>query len=69
MIEESGSKYTYTMNKSSTYVILKNLDLCQCSLNMRSWYLEANIAYCTQESSNGVDFILYSQHGYYGIPL
>ena len=29
--------------------ILKKVDLCQCSLTAGSWYLEANIAYCTQE--------------------
>ena len=28
------------------------MDLCQCSLTAGSWYLEANIAYCTQEPSN-----------------
>ena len=33
----------------SSYVILKKRDLCQCSLTAGSWYLEANIAYCTQE--------------------
>ena len=33
-------------------MILKKIDLCQCSLTAGSWYLEANIAYCTQESSN-----------------
>ena len=33
----------------STYVILKKTDLCQCSLTAGSWYIEANIAYCTQE--------------------
>ena len=36
----------------SAYVILKKLDLCQCSLTAGSWYLEANIAYCTQEPSS-----------------
>ena len=36
----------------SAYVILKKVDLCQCSLTAGSWYLEANIAYCTQESSS-----------------
>ena len=36
----------------SPYVILKKLDLCQCSLTAGSWYLEANIAYCTQECSS-----------------
>ena len=35
----------------SAYVILKKIDLCQCSLTAGSWYLEANIAYCTQEPS------------------
>ena len=35
----------------SAYVILKKHDLCQCSLTAGSWYLEANIAYCTQEPS------------------
>ena len=33
----------------SNYVILKKTDLCQCSLTAGSWYIEANIAYCTQE--------------------
>ena len=32
-------------------MILKKTDLCQCSLTVGSWYLEANIGYCTQESS------------------
>ena len=35
----------------SAYVILKKIDLCQCSLTAGSWYLEENIAYCTQELS------------------
>ena len=35
----------------STYVIVNKMDLCQCSLTAESWYLEANIAYCTQEPS------------------
>ena len=35
----------------SSYVILKKHDLCQCSLTAGSWYLEENIAYCTQEPS------------------
>ena len=30
-------------------MILKKHDLCQCFLTAGSWYLEANIAYCTQE--------------------
>ena len=38
--------------KPSTYVILKGNDLCQCFLTAGSWYLETNIAYCTQESSS-----------------
>ena len=33
----------------SNYVILKKTDLCQCSLTAGSWYIEANIAYCTEE--------------------
>ena len=33
----------------SAYVILTKTDLCQCSLTAGSWYIEANIAYCTQE--------------------
>ena len=32
MIEESEGKYTYTKIKPWTYVILKKMDLCQCSL-------------------------------------
>ena len=35
----------------SNYVILKKTDLCQCSLTAGSWYIEANIAYCTEEST------------------
>ena len=35
----------------SNYVILKKTDLCQCSLTAGSWYIEANIAYCTEESA------------------
>ena len=35
----------------SAYVILKKMDLCQCSLTAGSWYFEANIAYCTPEPS------------------
>ena len=34
---------------SLTAGILKKHDLCQCSLTAGSWYLEATIAYCTQE--------------------
>ena len=33
----------------SNYVILKKTDLCQCSLTAGLWYIEANIAYCTEE--------------------
>ena len=33
----------------SNYVIIKKSDLCQCSLTAGSWYIEANIAYCTEE--------------------
>ena len=33
----------------SNDVILKKTDLCQCSLTAGSWYIEANIAYCTVE--------------------
>ena len=36
----------------SAYVILKMIYLCQCSLTAGSWYLKANITYCTQEPSN-----------------
>ena len=39
----------------SAYVILKKIDLCQCSLTAGSWYLKANIAYCTQEPSTGLN--------------
>ena len=35
----------------SNYVILKKTDLCQCSLTAGSWYIEAIIAYCTEEPS------------------
>ena len=35
----------------SAYAVLKKINLCQCSLTAGSWYLEANIAYCTQEPS------------------
>ena len=35
-----------------TYVILKKIDLCQCSSTAGSWYLEANLAYCRQEPTN-----------------
>ena len=52
LTDESESKYTYIKIKPSTYVILKRTDLCQCFLTVGSWNLEANIAYCTQESSN-----------------
>ena len=41
----------------SPYVILKKHDLCHCSLTAGSWYLEANIAYCTQEPAT--DLTLY----------
>ena len=33
----------------SNYAILKKTDLCQCSLTAGSLYIEANIAYCTEE--------------------
>ena len=36
----------------SSYVIIKKCDLCQCSLSAGSWYLEANIAYCTEDPDN-----------------
>ena len=36
----------------SSYVIIKKHDLCQCSLSAGSWYLEANIAYCTEDPDN-----------------
>ena len=36
----------------SSYVIIKKHDLCQCSLSAGSWYLEANIAYCTKDPDN-----------------
>ena len=35
----------------SACVIMKEMDICQCSLTAGSWYLEADIAYCTQEPS------------------
>ena len=36
----------------SSYVIIKKHDLCKCSLSAGSWYLEANIAYCTEDPDN-----------------
>ena len=36
----------------SSYMIIKKHDLCQCSLSAGSWYLEANIAYCTRDQDN-----------------
>ena len=36
----------------SSYVIINKCDLCQCSLSAGSWYLEANIAYCTEDPDN-----------------
>ena len=36
----------------SPYLIIKKRDLCQCSLTAGSWYLEANIAYCAEDSDN-----------------
>ena len=33
-------------------MIIKKHDLCQCSLAAGSWYLEANIAYCTEDPDN-----------------
>ena len=33
-------------------MIIKKCDLCQCSLSAGSWYLEANIAYCTEDPNN-----------------
>ena len=36
----------------SSYVIIKKHDLCQCSLSTGSWYLETNIAYCTEDPDN-----------------
>ena len=33
-------------------MIIKKHDLCQCSLSAGSWYLEANIAYCTEDPDN-----------------
>ena len=56
----------------SSYVIIKKCDLCQCSLSAGSWYLEANIAYCTEDSDNPqytIDIVLYSQYGYCDLPV
>ena len=36
----------------SSYVIINKCGLCQCSLSAGSWYLEANIAYCTEDPDN-----------------
>ena len=36
----------------SSYVIIKKCDLCKFSLSAGSWYLEANIAYCTEDPDN-----------------
>ena len=36
----------------SSYVIIKKHGLYQCSLSAGSWYLEANIAYCTEDPDN-----------------
>ena len=36
----------------SSYMIIKKCDLCQCSLSAGSWYLQANIAYCTEDPDN-----------------
>ena len=36
----------------SSYVIIKKRYVCQCSLSAGSWYLEANIAYCTEDPDN-----------------
>ena len=33
-------------------MIIKKCDLCQCSLSAGSWYLKANIAYCTENPDN-----------------
>ena len=33
-------------------MIVKKHDLCQCSLSAGSWYLETNIAYCTEDPDN-----------------
>ena len=41
-----------TPSSGSSYVIIKKHDLCQCSLSAGSWYLEANIAYCTEDPDN-----------------
>ena len=43
----------------SNYVILKKTDLCQCSLTAGSWYIEANIAYCTEEPATNMATIVY----------
>ena len=48
-------------------MIIKKCDLCQCSLSAGSWYLEANIAYCTEDPDNPqytIDIVLYSQYVY-----
>ena len=41
----------------SNYVILKKTDLCQCSLTAGSWYIEVNIAYCTEEPATKTEGI------------
>ena len=53
----------------SNYVVLKKTDLCQCSLTAGLWYIEANIAYCTEESTYHVNLILYCQYGNYSIQV
>ena len=53
----------------SNYVILKKTDLCQCSLTAGSWYIEANIAYSTEESDTMLTLYIYCQHGNNSLPV
>ena len=36
--------------QASKYVIIKNKDLCQCSLSAGTWYIQENIVHCEEEA-------------------
>ena len=38
--------------KASKYVIIKKKDLCQCSLNAGTWFIQENIVHCEDEASS-----------------
>ena len=42
--------------EASKYVIIKNKDLCQCSLSAGTWYIQENIVHCEGEVNSDLQF-------------